>query len=95
MDIWVNDEDFASYQDGELVKVENEIGAVYCTLRKTKRCVSGYVGLHQGAWFDPREIDGKIVDVGGCCNTLMASKPSRIDHGNAQQSAMVKISRVN
>jgi anaerobic selenocysteine-containing dehydrogenase len=95
MDIWVNDEDFASYQDGELVLVENEIGAVLCTVRKTKRCVKGYVGLHQGAWFDPREItiDGvkRIVDVGGCCNTLMASKPSRIDHGNAQQSAMVKI----
>jgi anaerobic selenocysteine-containing dehydrogenase len=95
IDIWVNDEDFAAYNDGELVKVENEIGAVYCTLRKTKRCVRGFVGLHQGAWFDPREIDGKIVDVGGCCNTLMASKPSRIDHGNAQQSAMVTITRVN
>jgi anaerobic selenocysteine-containing dehydrogenase len=95
MDIWVNDEDFAAYNDGDLVKVENEIGAVYCTLRKTKRCVRGFVGLHQGAWFDPREIDGKIVDVGGCCNTLMASKPSRIDHGNAQQSAMVTITKVN
>jgi anaerobic selenocysteine-containing dehydrogenase len=95
IDIWVNDEDFAGYQDGELVLVENEIGAVLCAVRKTKRCVKGYVGLHQGAWFDPRKItiDGKerIVDVGGCCNTLMASKPSRIDHGNAQQSAMVKI----
>jgi anaerobic selenocysteine-containing dehydrogenase len=97
MDIWVNDADFAGYNDGELVLVENEIGAVLCTIRKTKRCVRGYVGLHQGAWFDPRKITingaEKVVDVGGNCNTLMASKPSRIDHGNAQQSAMVKISR--
>jgi anaerobic selenocysteine-containing dehydrogenase len=57
--------------------------------------VRGYVGLHQGSWFDPRKIGNEIVDVGGCCNTLMASKPSRIDHGNAQQSAMVTISKVN
>ncbi len=93
-DIWVNDLDFAEYNDGDLVRVENEIGAVYCTLRKTKRCVRGYVGLHQGCWFDPRTINGKTVDVGGNCNTLMASKPSRIDHGNAQQSAMVTITKV-
>ncbi len=94
-DIWVNPNDFASYNDGDLVEVSNEIGSVYCTIRKTNRCVSGFVGLHQGCWFDPRDISGKTVDVGGNCNTLMASKPSRADHGNAQQSAMVSITKVN
>ena len=93
-DIWVNSEDFKDYKDGELVKVYNEIGAVYCTLRKTNRCVPGYVGLHQGCWFDPRKIGDETVDVGGCCNTLMPSTPSRMDHGNGTQSAMVKIERV-
>ncbi len=93
-DIWVNDEDFADYNDGDLVKVSNEIGAVYCTIRKTARCVPGYVGLHQGCWYDPREINGETVDVGGNCNTLMPSTPSRLDHGNGVQSAMVKIERV-
>lgn len=93
-DIWVNDIDFADMADGTLVEVYNEIGSVYCTIRKTKRCVKGYVGLHQGCWFDPRTIGGKTVDVGGNCNTLMSSKPSRIDHGNAQQSAMVNIRKV-
>lgn len=93
-DLWVNSDDFTGMPDGTLVKVENEVGAVYCTIRKTERCVRGYVGLHQGCWFDPRTINGKIVDVGGNCNTLMSSKPSRIDHGNAQQSAMVKITKV-
>ncbi len=94
-DIWVNSEDFADYNDGDLVKVENEIGSVYCTIRKTNRCVKGFVGLHQGCWFDPRTIGGQTVDVGGCCNTLMPSTPSRMDHGNGVQSAMVKISKVN
>lgn len=93
-DIWVNDEDFADFNDGDLVKVYNNVGTVYCTIRKTARCVKGYVGLHQGCWYDPRTIDGKTVDVGGNCNTIMASRPSRYDHGNAAQSAMVKIERV-
>ena len=94
-DIWVNTEDFSDYNDGDLVKVENEIGAVYCTIRKTNRCVKGYVGLHQGCWYDPRTINGETIDVGGNCNTLMPSTPSRMDHGNGVQSAMVKISKVN
>ena len=96
-DIWVNDEDFADYKDGDLVKVSNEIGAVYCTIRKTARCVPGYVGLHQGCWVDFRgDINNKdsLIDVGGNCNTLMPSTPSRLDHGNGVQSAMVKIERV-
>lgn len=93
-DIWVNDEDFKDYNDGDLVKVSNEIGSVYCTIRKTARCVPGYVGLHQGCWYDPREINGETIDVGGNCNTLMPSTPSRLDHGNGVQSAMVKIDRV-
>lgn len=96
-DIWVNDIDFADFNDGDLVKVSNEIGAVYCTIRKTARCVPGYVGLHQGCWVDFRgDINNKdsLIDVGGNCNTLMPSTPSRLDHGNGVQSAMVKIERV-
>lgn len=96
-DIWVNDVDFADFNDGDLVKVSNEIGAVYCTIRKTARCVPGYVGLHQGCWVDFRgDINNKdsLIDVGGNCNTLMPSTPSRLDHGNGVQSAMVKIDRV-
>lgn len=92
-DIWVNNNDFADFNDGDLVKVYNNVGAVYCTIRKTARCVPGYVGLHQGCWYDPRTINGQTVDVGGNCNTIMASRPSRYDHGNAAQSAMVKIEK--
>lgn len=97
-DIWVNSSDFAAFNDGDLVKVYNEIGAVICTIRKTDRCVPGYVGLHQGCWVDLRgdlNNTASLIDVGGNCNTLMPSTPSRLDHGNGVQSAMVNIVRYN
>jgi len=81
--------------DGDLVEISNPIGIVRCVARLTARCSRGFVDLHQGSWYDPREINGKTVDVGGNANTLMASQPSRVDHGNGQQSAMVKIIKVN
>ena len=94
-EIWMNDEDAAErgIEDGDLVLAENPVGAVRCTARVTKRCVKGMAGLHQGCWYDPDPVDG--VDDGGCANTLMASRPSRFDHGNGQQSAMVSITKVN
>ncbi len=93
-EIWINDEDAAErgIADGDLVLAQNPVGAVRCVARVTKRCVKGMAGLHQGCWYDPA-ADG--VDDGGCANTLMASRPSRVDHGNGQQSAMVSITKVN
>ncbi len=93
-EIWMNDIDAnkKGIRDGDLVEVSNAIGKVHCVARLSKRCVEGFLGLHQGCWYDPDPDTG--VDVGGNCNTLMASRPSRADHGNAQQSAMVEIKRV-
>jgi len=93
-EIWMNDEDGKSkgINDGDLCLVENPIGKVHVVARLSQRCVKGFLGLHQGCWYDPDPITG--IDDGGCANTLMATKPSRIDHGNAQQSAMVKITKI-
>ena len=75
--------------NGDLVEVYNPIGKVRCVAKISRRCASGFVGLHQGCWYDPDPVDG--IDDGGCANTLMAQRPSRVDHGNGQQSAMVWI----
>lgn len=93
-EFWMNKSDATALgiADGDLVKVENPVGAVRVIARLSERCTPGFVGLHQGCWYDPDPTDG--VDDGGCCNTLMAQKPSRIDHGNGQQSAMVKVTKV-
>lgn len=93
-EIWMNDEDAAGMGvvDGDLLEVSNAIGAVRVIARLTKRNIRGYLDLHQGCWYDPDPVDG--VDDGGCANTLMATKPSRYDHGNGQQSAMVSVRKV-
>ena len=102
-EVWVNRADMGKLgiKDGDLVQIENPIGAVRCVARLSDRCARGYIDLHQGCWYDPREIPNNgsqfghtSVDVGGNCNTLMASQPSRIDHGNGQQSALVNIFKV-
>ena len=90
-EIWINDQDAAErgIAENDLIVVENPIGAVRVIARVTKRCMRGHINLHQGGWYDPNPIDG--IDDGGCANTLMSSKPSRIDNGNAQQSAYVTV----
>lgn len=100
-EILINPTDAINHQinNGDLVDVWNKIGAVRCVAKISKRCAQGFLGLHQGCWYDVREIPGnatghKYIDVGGNCNTLMASKSSRVDHGNGQQSAMVQIAKV-
>jgi anaerobic selenocysteine-containing dehydrogenase len=91
---WMNNEDAAAFgiRDGDIIEMRNPIGAVRVAARVTKRAVRGFIGLHQGCWYDPDPEDG--VDDGGCANTIMASKPSRVDHGNGQQCAMVSIKKV-
>jgi anaerobic selenocysteine-containing dehydrogenase len=95
--VLINDSDAEELgiNNGDLVELRNPIGIVYCVAKRTKRCARKFVSLHQGCWYDPRTIDGEVVDVGGCCNTLMASQPSRIDNGNAEQSALVSITKIS
>lgn len=101
-EILINPDDAGKHNinNGDLIDVYNVIGAVRCVAKLSSRCAKGFLGLHQGCWYDIREIPNnatghKFIDVGGNCNTLMASKSSRVDHGNGQQSAMVSIVKVN
>ncbi len=91
---WINPEDAIArnIEDGDLMKLENPVGAVRVVARVSSRAAKGYVALHQGCWYDPDPVDG--VDDGGNANTLMSQRHSRVDHGNGQQSAMVKVTKV-
>ncbi|MDR2401478.1 MAG: molybdopterin-dependent oxidoreductase [Deferribacteraceae bacterium] len=93
-EVWMNREDAESkgISDGDLIQVENPIGAVRVIARLTDRCIRGHMNLHQGSWYDPNPIDG--VDDGGCANTLMSSLPTRYDGGNSQQFAYVRVKKI-
>ncbi len=99
VELMMNPEEMAAkgIKPGDLLKVSNEIGTVFCAASPYPRVMWGHVVLEEGAWFDPRgpiNEDG-VIDVGGNANVLMPSTPSRIDHGNPAQFAMVKVEVVN
>lgn len=93
-EVLMNEKDGArlGIKSGDIIEMRNPVGAVRVSVKLTKRAAKGYIALNQGAWYDPDPVDG--VDDGGCANTLMCTRGSRLDHGNGQQSAMVSVKKV-
>ena len=77
--------------DGDKVYVYNDRGTVLLPARVTPRIMPGVITIPQGAWYKPEMIDGKLVDVGGCINTLTAHRPSPYAKGNAQHNILVQV----
>ncbi|MGN1150008.1 MAG: DMSO/selenate family reductase complex A subunit [Sutterella sp.] len=77
--------------DGDKVYVFNDRGTVLLPARVTPRIMPGVITIPQGAWYDPKIIDGKSVDVGGCINTLTGHRPSPYAKGNAQHNILVQV----
>ena len=90
--IWMNPSDALSkgINDGDLVTVWNPIGAVHAVAKLSNRISKGVTLMPQGGWYDP---DANGIDDGGCSNTLCASTPTRCDHGNAQMSIVVFVTK--
>ena len=77
--------------DGDMVDVFNDRGTVRLPARVTPRIMPGVVTIPQGAWYEPKMINGKRIDVGGCINTLTAHRPSPLGKGNAQHNILVQV----
>jgi trimethylamine-N-oxide reductase (cytochrome c) len=59
-----------------LVKVFNERGAVICAADVSPMLALGVVkSFEASADYQPIEVNGEIVDIGGCMNTLTPSRP--------------------
>lgn len=83
--------DARGVKDGDKVMVFNDRGRLMLPARVTPRIMPGVITIPQGAWFDPKVIDGKRVDVGGYINTLTAHRPSPYAKGNAQHNILVEV----
>lgn len=77
--------------DGENVLVFNDRGTVMLPARVTPRIMPGVITIPQGAWYQPKTVNGKTVDVGGCINTLTHHLPSPYAKGNAQHNILVEV----
>jgi trimethylamine-N-oxide reductase (cytochrome c) len=59
----------------ELVKVFNERATVICAADVSPMLAHGVVKSYEAsAEYEPIEVDGEIVDIGGCMNTLTPSR---------------------
>ncbi len=76
--IRINDRDAAErgITQRDLVKVYNDRGAVLCAADVSPMVASGVVkSFEASAVYDMRELDGELIEVGGCMNTLTPSRP--------------------
>ncbi|MBM3212781.1 hypothetical protein FJZ33_11215, partial [Candidatus Poribacteria bacterium] len=67
--VWINPADAKErgINDGDMVEVFNQYGALALKAKLTQRIMPGVVCIYQGVWYKP-DKDG--VDQGGCPNTL-------------------------
>jgi trimethylamine-N-oxide reductase (cytochrome c) len=92
---WINPRDALArgIQDGDIVKVHNERGAVLCGARVWERVRSGVAYVDHGARHDPI-IPGKL-DRGGAINTISGDwTTSKRCVGQATSGYLVEVSRV-
>ena len=81
--VWLNPATAAQYaiNEGDIVYLESLRGIIKVSAHLSQRIRQNYVLIGQGSWYNPIEENGKTVDIGGCANTLMSLRPSRIGQG--------------
>ncbi len=92
--VWINSDHSSELgiQDGDVVKIANDRGAIYASVVLTQTVPKHYLCIGQGGW---RQLDENGVDIGGCANTLTQARPSRICRGmTSATDAKVKITKV-
>ncbi|MDR2869164.1 MAG: molybdopterin-dependent oxidoreductase [Deferribacteraceae bacterium] len=81
--VWVNPNTAYSgttirMQEGDIVILESLRGRVKAVVHTTERVRRDVIMIGQGSWYSP---DENGIDIGGCANTLMSQRPSRIGQG--------------
>lgn len=79
---------------GDTVIVKNDRGAILAKAFVTADIRKNVICMRHGAWYEPKEINGGTIDVGGCSNTLTPDIPtSRFTCGNVASSALVDVEK--
>lgn len=90
--LWMNPADARrrGIQDGERVRVRNDMGEMEVDVRVTEDIVAGCVSLAQGAW---TVSDDQGVEIGGAANALTSTAPTFPSRGARTHSVFVQVQR--
>jgi trimethylamine-N-oxide reductase (cytochrome c) len=93
--IGVQDAQARGIRHHDLVKVFNDRGAVICVADVSPLLAPGVVkSFESSAEFQPIEVDGEWVDIGGCVNVLTPSRPQMKGTSSmAPNSCLVQVER--
>lgn len=79
---------------GDTVIVKNDRGAILAKALVTADIRKDVICVRHGAWYEPKEIDGRSIDVGGCSNTLTPDIPtSRFTCGNVASCGLADVEK--
>ena len=93
---YIHPETAASFglSDGDIMRIYNARGSCLAGVRFHSDIRRDCIALATGAWFDPQEIDGAIVEVHGNPNVLTIDKgTSGLAQGNIAHTALVRIEK--
>jgi len=93
---WINPKDAAErgIEDGDVVKVYNERGAILCGAYVTERVMPGAIGIDHGAKYDPI-VPGEL-DRGGATNTICQGNiTSKNVTGMAVSGFLIEVERAD
>ncbi|TYG34933.1 dimethyl sulfoxide reductase subunit A [Lonepinella koalarum] len=94
-ELWINPIDARTHkiQDGDMLRVFNEIGETRLPVKITPRIMPGVLGMGQGSWHKANMF-GDRVDYNGSINVLTTQRPSPLAKGNPQHSNLVQIAKI-
>lgn len=78
---------------GDLVEASNRFGTLRLPAHVTENVIAGTIVMPQGAWWQAEGNVAEPIDVGGCINTLTASRPSPLAFGNPQHTCWCHLHR--
>ena len=80
--------------DGDVIRVYNDRGACLAGLEISEAIRDGILELPTGAWYDPQEIDGELLEVHGNPNVLTPDiGTSRLAQGCSAHSCLVEVEK--
>lgn len=81
-------------KSGDIILIHNKRGKCLCAAQLTDDIHPQSISLATGAWYDPQEIDGEIIEVHGNPNVLTIDKGcSELSQSNIAHTALVWVSK--